>query len=65
MAGEAEATRWRMKAIEALAIADEMTNPDTKAIMLTIAAGYDRLAEQAETYVRAVRDTAELPPQKT
>jgi len=39
---------WRMRAAESLAIAEEMKEVGPKAIMLRIAADYDRLAEWAE-----------------
>jgi hypothetical protein len=39
--------RWRALAEEARTIADQMTDPQAKLILLTIARGYDRLAERA------------------
>jgi hypothetical protein len=41
---------WRSRAAEALAIAEEMAHPDTKDLMLEIAAGYKSLAEHAEKH---------------
>jgi hypothetical protein len=41
------ALRWRILADEARTIADQMTDPQAKLILLTIARGYDRLAERA------------------
>ena len=41
------ALRWRALAEEARTIADEMTDPQAKLILLTIARSYDRLAERA------------------
>jgi hypothetical protein len=41
------ALRWRVLADEARIIADQMTDPQAKLILLTIARGYDRLAERA------------------
>ena len=41
------ALRWRALADEARTIADQMTDPQQKLILLTIARGYDRLAERA------------------
>jgi len=39
---------WRMRAAEARALADEMCEPQPKAMMLRIADEYDRLAGWAE-----------------
>ena len=43
-----DARRWRLKALEALAIAEHMTNPECRAVLLKIAASYDHLADMAE-----------------
>jgi hypothetical protein len=43
-----EVERWRMRAAEALATAEQKSNPQIKATMLAIAAGYQRMVEQAE-----------------
>lgn len=40
---------WQALAEEARAIADQMTDPQAKLILLTIARGYDRLAQRAAT----------------
>ena len=39
---------WRMRAAQSRALADEMEEPQPKAMMLRIADEYDRLAEWAE-----------------
>jgi hypothetical protein len=39
---------WRKLAAETYAVAAEMTDPDAKRVMLFIAEGYKRLAEQAD-----------------
>jgi len=40
-----DARGWRLKALEAYAIAEHMTDPECRATMLTIGAGYDRMAD--------------------
>ena len=42
------ARNWRMRAAETLALADEFTEAEPKAIMLRIAADYEKLADWAE-----------------
>ena len=42
------AERWRKLAEEARAVADQMTDLDTKQIMLSIAEGYEHLTRQGE-----------------
>jgi len=42
------ANNWRMRAEETRAIAEEMKEAEPKAIMLRIAADYEKLAEWAE-----------------
>jgi hypothetical protein len=42
------AARWRVLAEDARATAEEMTDPQARLILLTIARAYDRLAERAE-----------------
>jgi hypothetical protein len=39
---------WRARAEECRAIADTFDNPETRAKMLAVAAGYDRMAEHAD-----------------
>jgi hypothetical protein len=41
-------THWRNRAEEARANAHQMSDPESKRMMLDIAAGYERLAERAE-----------------
>ena len=43
------AARWRVLAAEARAVAEEMTDPQARLILLTIARSYERLAERAQT----------------
>ena len=43
-----DARTWHMRAAETRAIADELREIEPKAIMLRIAADYERLAEWAE-----------------
>jgi hypothetical protein len=40
--------RWRLMALETFALASCMTDPQRRATMLRIAAGYDHLAELEE-----------------
>jgi hypothetical protein len=42
------AADWRKLAMEARAVASELTDPDAKRIMLSNAEGYERLARRAE-----------------
>jgi len=44
----AAAHKWRMRAAETLALADEMKEAEPKAIMLRIVADYEKFAEWAE-----------------
>jgi hypothetical protein len=39
---------WRYRAKEARAMAESMTDPEAKRLMLNVAADYERLAERAE-----------------
>jgi hypothetical protein len=59
-----EAKHWRMLALEAFASAHKTTAPEDKAMMLVIAAGYDRLGDQAEEQARIERKSAAPPPAK-
>jgi hypothetical protein len=40
--------RWRKLATEALVVASELTDPEAKLIMHSIAASYERLAQREE-----------------
>jgi hypothetical protein len=44
MADSDAAHRWRAKALEAFAVAREMSDPQAKAVMVKIANGYEHLA---------------------
>ena len=50
---------WRERAEEARRIAEDMADPDAKRMMLIIAAGYDRLAQHADT--RLLTGTCRMP----
>ena len=39
---------WRYRAEEARAMAESMTDPEAKQLMLNVAADYERLAKRAE-----------------
>ena len=45
---------WRSRAEEARAVAVQMTDPHTRAIMLSIAQDYENLAERAEQRAGAI-----------
>jgi len=46
-------------------MAEEMVHPETKTAMLSIAAGYNRMADQAEKHDTLLRRiAAEAPPKK-
>jgi hypothetical protein len=49
------ATHWRMRAEEMRTLAEEANDSTVRAMMLRIAAGYDRLAESADD--RAAQDS--------
>jgi hypothetical protein len=52
---------WIYRAAEALGLADTMTDPEAKRLMLGVVAGYERLAEHAAARKRR-EDTNTLPP---
>ena len=45
-----KADYWRSRTEEARAVAVQMVDPHTKAVMLTIAQDYEKLAERAESH---------------
>jgi hypothetical protein len=51
------AERWRTLAAEARAAADEMTDPEAKRIMLSIAEGYKVLARRADARKKDRKDS--------
>jgi hypothetical protein len=55
VATQTKAEHWRSRAAEALAIAEQMTQVETKATMLCIADGYEKMAKQAEENEAALR----------
>jgi hypothetical protein len=55
MAAINKPVHWRSRAAEALTAAEQMISPETKAIMLSIAAGYEKMAQQADKYEEALR----------
>jgi hypothetical protein len=46
-------TYWRSRAEEARGVADQLIAPEGKRVMLGIAEGYDKLAEDAEQQIVA------------
>jgi plasmid stability protein len=59
VATNGKAEHWRSHAAEARAVAQEMTHEETRTVMLAVAAGYERLAKQAEKHAVA---TGEVEP---
>jgi hypothetical protein len=51
------AERWRTLAAEARRTADELTDPEAKRIMLSIAEGYEVLARRAEARKKDHKDS--------
>jgi len=49
-ARESGVNRLRLLALEAIAIAEQMTHAEAKASMLSVATGYDHLAELLEKH---------------
>lgn len=43
-----DAERWRALAVEARDVAEQMTDPEAKRVMLFIAEAYERIAARAE-----------------
>ena len=48
-----DVARWRSLAAEALALAAQMSDPASKQTMLSIALGYEHIAQRAERRVNA------------
>jgi hypothetical protein len=44
-----DARHWRLKALEAFATAETMTDPECRAVMVKIGVGYDRMADLIES----------------
>jgi hypothetical protein len=59
---DGEAKRLRTLAAEALAIAEQMTDPDCRRQMFDVAACYERLADHVDA--RKARETREPPTEK-
>jgi len=59
---ENDARHWPLMAEEAVAVAQQMKDPHTKGIMLDVAAGFDRRAEQAARHAKVIAQT--LPSRK-
>jgi hypothetical protein len=53
-------TYWRDRAEEARAVAEYLTTPDAKRIMVDVAESYEKLAEGAQQ--RIVANTRRAPP---
>jgi hypothetical protein len=49
--------RWRTRAAEARATADEMSDPEAKRTLLNIAEAYERLARRAEARKKDQEDS--------
>jgi hypothetical protein len=48
-----DVNHWRNHAEEARALADVLTDPEARRVMLGIAEGYDKLVQQAEVRIAA------------
>ena len=47
--------QWRLRAHEARALADQMSDPDSKRAMLRVAAIYEKIAKREEARLAAMR----------
>ena len=49
-----DSQRWRLRAVEAHAVADQMSDPKNKSVMASIAAAYEHLAEHADQDAKVI-----------
>jgi len=55
-------SHWRKRADQALATADQLTDPAAKAMMLDVVTGYEKLAQRAEQHRRGQSATRSPQP---
>ena len=52
--GKDQSERWRLRAVEAYAVGDQMIDPKNKSMMHRVAAGYESLADHADQQAKMI-----------
>jgi hypothetical protein len=63
--GPSRVDRWRALAAEALAMAAQTSDPQARAMLVSIAAGYAELATRAELSEQAIVEMQPISPEVT